>query len=85
MSGQSEDKGVMMCGVDGNKMVEYAPEVVEGMQVNIGIGMIAGVGLLNFEDLVLEWTSEEESCLVRVEGRDVFSLKPAFTSGHQLT
>jgi len=33
--------------------------------------MIVGVGLLSFEDLVLEWTSEEAFGLVRIEGRDV--------------
>jgi len=44
-----------------------SPEVVdhEGMQVNICIGMIAGVSLLNFEDLFLEWTGEEGSDVER--------------------
>jgi len=35
------------------------------MQVNVGIGTNAGVGLLGFKDLVLEWTSEEGSASVR--------------------
>ena len=38
----------MICKVDGDEMAEYTPynpDVVEGMQVNIGIGTIAGVGL----------------------------------------
>ena len=37
----------------------------------LGLGIIAGVGLLSFEELVLKWTSEEAFGLVRVEGRDV--------------
>jgi len=41
------------------------PGVVEGMQVNTGIGVIEGVGLLSFEDLFLEWTNEA-SGLVRM-------------------
>jgi len=31
----------------------------------LGLGIIAGVGLLSFEDLVLEWTGEEAFGLVK--------------------
>jgi len=36
-----------------------------------GFGIIAGIGLLCFKKLVLEWTGEEAFGLVRMEGRDV--------------
>jgi len=49
-SGHSEDEDVMVCQVDGDEMAKYA--AVEGMQVNTGIGMMAGVGSLSFEALV---------------------------------
>jgi len=42
-------------------------EVIEGM---VGFRMIAGVGWLSFDELVLEWTGEEAFGLVRMEGRD---------------
>jgi len=37
----------------------------------LGFGMMAGVGLLSFGDLALEWNSEEASGLVQMERRDV--------------
>jgi len=54
-----------------------SPEVVEGMQVNIGIGMIAGVSLLNFEDLF--WSGPVRRGLMSRERW--ISMKPVFTSG----
>ena len=36
----------------------------------VGFRMIAGVGWLSFDELVLEWTGEEAFGLVRMEGRD---------------
>ena len=44
------------------------------MQVNVGIWDDHGSRLadwMSFEELVVEWTSEEAFGLVRMEGRDV--------------
>jgi len=48
-----------------------SPEAVEGMQANIVIGTMAGVGLLSFKEFFVDWTGEGASGLVRMKRSDV--------------